>query len=495
MRTRILILLFAVLSVWPMMGQEIELNLTDGPIATPIQFPETAIGDTNQLRIRIRNNITGTAIKLIAVGNTDSCNNVNFAICISSPPAIPPGGILFGQSVVFSVRFSPDASEIYSADMMVGYSAGSDTIVPNFAAFQGEGIGSARLLSSNGSELLSGATIDFGKPLLGSSTEQTFTLKNNSGVDVTIPSASIESQQWRVACPGSSQQPVDIDTSKPPFTSDLPETAIDLEAGKEKIFTITYHPLAPEFDKPSCFEATLLLGTRSFTLFGNGVLLPNAPQPTFTFNTTNFTSQQQPSITIQLAGVAPRRLPATLKLEFQPAITGVLDDPAIYFLATQGRTLSLVIEEGSDKATFQGQSEFTFQTGTTAGTILFTLELDGKIIQQSVTISPSTIQLNSARAVRQSPSLQVLLTGFDNTYTASQLSFTFYDSAGNTIKPGLMNVDATQNFRDYFAQTQVGGMFSLLANFPVTGSASEVASVDVSIRNANGTTRTNRLQF
>lgn len=493
---RILILLLAALSVLPVVGQEMTLWLVDDnnpsleyPVTGPIDFGQTVIWNTSQKRLRIRNNTAGSlTIQIIYVSTTQNCDQTETGFCLEGNGAGPalPRTIPVGGYLEIPVYFKPTSAGDYSTALMVN--------TTNLGTLHGTGIGSARLLSSNGSELLSGATIDFGKPLLGNFTEQTFTLENNSAVAVTIPSASIKSPQRRVACSGASQQPMDI--PEQPFSSpDLPLGPIQLGSGESRTFSIRYQPLAPGFDMPSCFETTLMLGTRSFTLFGGGAVLPNAPQSTLVFNTTNFTSQQQPKITVQLAGVAQGIFHPTLKMEFQPTIPGVLDDPAIYFLATQGRNLSLLIEEGSDKAMFQGQSELTFQTGTTAGTILFTLELDGKTIQQSITISPSAIQLSSARAVRQSPSLQVFLTGFDNTYTASQLSFTFYDSAGNTIKPGLMNVDATQDFRNYFTQTQVGGMFSLLANFPVTGNASEVASVDVSIRNANGTTRTNRLQF
>ncbi len=85
------------------------------------------------------------------------------------------------------------------------------------------------------------------------------------------------------------------------------------------------------------------------------------------------------------------------------------------------------------------------------------------------------------------------LAGFDNTYSASQLSFTFYDSRGSAIQPGAIRVDVSSTFQQYFASTQAGGMFALLAKFPMTGDSNQVASVDVQITNAAGVTTAQRV--
>jgi hypothetical protein len=135
------------------------------------------------------------------------------------------------------------------------------------------------------------------------------------------------------------------------------------------------------------------------------------------------------------------------------------------------------------------------QTGTTAGAIVFTLTLPNGTQTASLTIPPAAINFDTSSGVRRVSDLDVSLTGFDNTYSASQLAFTFYDKKGATMQPGVIRVDATADFRLYFAASQVGGAFGLLATFPVSGDATQVAGVDVQIVNSAGVAKTQRITF
>ncbi|HZS56818.1 MAG TPA: hypothetical protein VFA65_20600, partial [Bryobacteraceae bacterium] len=143
-------------------------------------------------------------------------------------------------------------------------------------------------------------------------------------------------------------------------------------------------------------------------------------------------------------------------------------------------------------ATYNGQAAITFQTGTTAGTITFTVQFPNQAaVTQSYTIAPSQIQISSTTAVTQSPNLVVTLTGYDNSYSAGQLSFTFYDKGGKLLTPTALSVNATSAFHQYFyGTTQVGGAFSLQASFPVTGDATQVGSVAITLANSVGQTST-----
>jgi len=98
-----------------------------------------------------------------------------------------------------------------------------------------------------------------------------------------------------------------------------------------------------------------------------------------------------------------------------------------------------------------------------------------------------------ATSVRKFSELDVSLAGFDNTYSASQLTFTFYNSKGAIIQPGPMPIDVSSIFQQYFSSTQVGGMFALLARFPMTGDSTQVVSVDVQITNRAGVTTAQRV--
>jgi len=110
-------------------------------------------------------------------------------------------------------------------------------------------------------------------------------------------------------------------------------------------------------------------------------------------------------------------------------------------------------------------------------------------------IPPSTIVLDGFTAVRRYGALDVALSGFDNTYSASQLAFTFYDLKGGPLPQGSINVDVATTFQQYFATTQVGGMFALLATFPVTGDVTQIGFVSAQITNSTGSTNAQQIPF
>jgi hypothetical protein len=184
-------------------------------------------------------------------------------------------------------------------------------------------------------------------------------------------------------------------------------------------------------------------------------------------------------------------------MAFVPSVSGVSDDPAVMFIATGGRDLSVQVNVGSQTAFYNGQSQFAFQTGTTAGKLTFTLTFEGQDpVVQTIDLLPAPITVTSIKGVRQSPSLVVTLAGFDNTYSAGRLSFTFYSTAGAAMGQGAIIADETQPFQQYFFnQNSFGGAFQLQANFPVTGDVTTVGSVDVALTNTVGVSATQHVVF
>ncbi|MCX6623561.1 MAG: hypothetical protein NTY38_21350 [Acidobacteria bacterium] len=136
-----------------------------------------------------------------------------------------------------------------------------------------------------------------------------------------------------------------------------------------------------------------------------------------------------------------------------------------------------------------------FQTGTTAGQIVFTIQIGGYTSQAAVTVAPAAIVLDKVLATRESGRVVVQVVGYDNLRTADQLSFTFYDSTARYLGTGALRVSAGADFRKYFQASAAGGAFNLVATFPVTGDVSSIASVDVEVANSAGTTRANRTPF
>ena len=79
------------------------------------------------------------------------------------------------------------------------------------------------------------------------------------------------------------------------------------------------------------------------------------------------------------------------------------------------------------------------------------------------------------------------INGYDNTYSAGQLSFTFYDLTGKLIAP--VTVNAATSFQQYFfTNNQAGGAFALQASFPVQGDVTQVGSVAIGLTNSQGQT-------
>jgi hypothetical protein len=203
-------------------------------------------------------------------------------------------------------------------------------------------------------------------------------------------------------------------------------------------------------------------------------------------------SQQQAHVMVQLASAAPVAEIGTLTMQFTPSVANVSDDPAIEFVSTSGRQLQLSVASGAQNATYSGQAAITFQTGTTAGTIQFTVQFPNQAaVTQSFTIAPAQVQITNGQAVRQAPNLVVTLTGFDNTYSVGQLRFTFYDTSGRILTPTAISVNASSNFHEwFFGESTVGGAFSLQASFPVTGDVTQVGSVTATLANSAGQTST-----
>ena len=108
-----------------------------------------------------------------------------------------------------------------------------------------------------------------------------------------------------------------------------------------------------------------------------------------------------------------------------------------------------------------------------------------------------------ARNVACAPSLvyctttnvELQINGWDNTRTASQLVFTFYNAAGKTIPPGAITLDAGEAFKQYFTASNEAGVFGIHALFPISGDGNQVVAAVVQITNSAGTVESQRITF
>lgn len=261
-----------------------------------------------------------------------------------------------------------------------------------------------------------------------------------------------------------------------------PTPPVSISPGQSITFKVIFSASAK-----GSYSGLLGIGARQFQLTGTAI--QPALELSMQVDVQPLTSQQQAHISVQSSTAAGAAAIGQLTMTFVPAVTGISDDPSIVFSATGGRQIQVTIAQGSQTGTFNGQSPFTFQTGTTAGTITFTLVFPNQApVSKAFTIVPATVQITSGKAVVQAPSLVVTLSGFDNTYSAGMLSFTFFDKSGKPLTAAALSADATTLFHQYFFnQSKTGGAFSVQTTFPVTGDITQVGSVKVGVSSSSGT--------
>jgi hypothetical protein len=195
---------------------------------------------------------------------------------------------------------------------------------------------------------------------------------------------------------------------------------------------------------------------------------------------------------MRLPTAAPAAASGFVNLAFVPDTTLVPDDPAVVFLATGNRTLPFSVASGSTQISINGQTSAMFQTGTSAGKIRFTLSgvtTDGDPTTV-LTIPAALLSLDTSTATKRTGDLDIQLIGFDNTYAAGAMVFTFFDSSGNALQPAAILADFTQPFRTFFVNTKGGSAFQVRVSFPVTGDTSGIASVEMKLSNGAGTSTT-----
>ncbi len=392
-------------------------------------------------------------------------NNPNSTFSLSTlPSTLAPN-----SSLSFTVTFSPGTASTFQTSLYVGSSKylitgnGTSSVLGDISSL------AITYTDSTGVRLTAqpATAISFGKVVAGgssSSSALTFSVNNPQTTisAVSVPSITVTGAGFSI--------------------SGAPALPASIQPNASIAFKLLFSPTAT-----GTFNGTLSIGSRQFSVTAQGISSP-VPDASFAMDVQPLVSQKQAHLTINLASASSISSIGTLTMQFTPSLSGVSDDPAINFTATSGRQLQVSVDSGSQTATYNGQSALTFQTGTTAGTLTFTLTFPNKApYSQSYTIAPTTVAITAGTAIRQTPNLIVNLTGYDNTYSVGQLSFKFYDTKGQVLTPSAIGVDAASIFRQYFASTTAGGAFSLQVSFPVNGDVNQIGSVAVSMTNSAGT--------
>lgn len=429
-------------------------NGTETPVTPYMNVGTAATGETLEIRLIARNTGIGP-VSVDSLALDKQARSSGFSLY--HPPDLP-FDIAPGAFTNLWVRFQPTIAGTASAVF---------TINSLTAVLIAEGK-PAPIVQTGNVTVSNGSVIDWGNVERGSSKTLTIVLKNLSTVTATVNKIQVASgSAFRIATPVTFPLVVDVNQS---YSFDI-------------VF-------APTSDGAQA--GSLAIDDRNYELRGTGIA-PPLPQPALALDSTTASSSQQLKLRVNFAATSKASGSGTVQMQFKPA-TGLADDPTVLFLPA-GRLQTVTVREGESVGRFGTSDSITFQTGTTAGQILFTIQIGGYSAQATLTIAPAAVNLDQVRATRESGRVVVQLTGFDNTRTADQLSFTFYDATNRFLGSGALRVSAGTDFQKYFQSSTAGGSFNLVATFPVTGNVSTIAAVEVSVTNSTGTTQAPRATF
>lgn len=412
---------------------------------------------------------TGSAIGSGAFYNfgqvaAGAAKDVNFFVCNTGSASVPitalsvsgsgfsisavngsvPGVIAPANFLQFTVHFASGTAPSYSASLTI------DSIT---VYLQAAVVPAPQLVSGCGTDSFSFGKVQIGKP--GSCS---FSLQNPPGAPALA-----------VSLTGAG------------FSS--PRLPAAVAPGAALTFVVQLTPVCGTTN----YSGALTVNTQSYALTGSGFAA--LPSPSLAFDTNAVASGEQHKLTMTLSAPYPcgaNDVPLTLS--FAPATTVVSDDPTIVFVAGNTRNTSLPFAAGVT------QASVVFNAGSTEGTITFSVP--NTAVQTTLTIPPATISIQSATASNQVlGNLNIEIIGFDNTYTAGVMSFTFFDTSGKAIGSAV-NADFTSNFKTYFTTGQPSGSsFLMNVSFPVTGTQTQVGSVAVTLTNSAGQAQTGNLTF
>jgi hypothetical protein len=427
---------------------------TETPVGGLYDFGKVATGDSKDVVFRARNQ-GPAAISITVV----TLSGAGFSLLQS--PALPYQ-VASGNFLAITVRFSAGGALSYSASFQVN---GISTILLGTSV---AAVTVTALAPCAGAD-----PVDFGQVQSGSATLCTFTLSNSTTQAITVATLAVAGAGFTG-----------------PFGI---RTPLQLQPGQVFSFTVNFTPASPV-----AYTGTLTVDTRTFRLTGIGYA-PPLPKATLAFDAAAIGSGQQRALTMTLAAPAVVATSGNVTLSFTPSVAGVSDDPAVMFVATGSRKVGFTVNAGDTAAVLGGKGEAVFQTGTTAGTITFMV--DAGVIgingdpTTTIRVAAAAVEIDSATAVRRTSDIDVTITGFDNSYTAGVMTFTFFDTSGRTIDPGAIRADFTANFHAFFTAAPLGSTFRALVTFPVSGNASQVAAVEATLTNSAGTVTTQRVSI
>jgi hypothetical protein len=408
------------------------------PPGAVLDLGSTYPGESASARFRVRNTSDSPALLTQL-----SVRGTGFSIVGFPVPAGIPGHL----ALDFNVVFRADTVASYSAELDVEGTAVllTASVLP-------------RLTYQIAGQSLGASGIDFGSVEAGSSTGRRIVATNLTAAPLPLPLPSVTGAA---------------------FSLPAPPVPMLISPGESTEFEIVFHPAGA-----GAWAGSLQIDDRAYPLRGLSIGLP-LPHPTLAINLADPQSARDGSIAVSFDEPARTAGSGSITLDFTPLAKGA-GDVAIQ-LGIVGRWLPFTVAPGDTAL-----PTVNFQTGTTAGTIGFTVELGGATDRKTVVIPAAPVAILTAQATRSAGTIDVRITGFDNTRTAGPVTFTFFDSTGAAID---IRADYTADFAAYFPLSDAGGAFLLHSIFPVAGDASKITEFAVQMTNAAGSATTGKIKF
>ena len=444
--------LIAILSAAACSAQVVVKNHATGAvIATPFVLPDAPVGDSEQIALDIVN--TGEAAVTV---NSASVTGEYFSLCCETAFDLAPA-----QAVTLTLAFAPLTAE---------YSSGSIQIdaLTIFIFARGDAAASLFIQTAAGPAQAHAGTptiLTLDKAFNG---RLACTLTDNDNGPVTVGSITVSGNLSLVSGPS------------------LP---LVLQAGQSVIFALAGAYGAAQ----TTIAGIVQIDSWSYAISAH----PAEPNLSFQLPATLLSSGQQSNLSIAFDSPPIEAVTGTVTLTFTPSTTISIEDPAILFPSTGTTAVNFASVPGQTGALFSGQSSVVFQTGTTAGTIHLHAVWDFATADQDVNLEAAAIGVDTITATRGTNSLNVTISGFDNTRTAGRMTFNFYDSAGGIVGQPVP-ADFTQTFYNYFfgSAANFGGMFQVMASIPVvSGNTGQISGVQVDLQNSAGDTKTAVTKF
>lgn len=451
---RLASLIFAAASCCLAAGQlqlfQAPQNGTEQLVTGSWELPSVQTGDSVSTRFRIRNTgdaaVSLTALRVAGTG-----------FSMTGQPSLPHI-VAPGTNVDFTIIFRAPDSGSYSANLLVNSTG---------ILLRASGVPAATV-HWNGTALTSDTSIDLGRLERGSETVSRFELRNGGRETVGVNSVSVEGVGFSLTAPSPAP--------------------VVLKPGESATFDLRLRPLTS-----GILTGKLIVDRREFRLTATATE-PQMPRPAVILDSGTLRSGQQGRLSIRLASPSKANVKGRIRLDLRPYGDVKDNDGAARFI-TGGRSVDFEVKEGDSIIRFGADGELIYQTGTTAGTIVFTVEAGGFTEQASLTVAPEAAMIDRGTAARSGSTIDVRVSGYDNTRTVSEVAFTFYTKTGQALSGMPIRVAVARDFASWWTSSTLGGMYSLKASFPVTGDAAQVTAVEVQLTNTSGTTKTERLSF